>query len=198
MYAEVTLNENRDIVSGADINVYYLRGSEPTARTTVPAAIGGYKGPDIDQRVSNALKAIGLETTPDAPMITRTGDAWVLRMSVKTSDDTFLMLQDERSAASTAGKDLDEAEQVLIAIGEALMAGDVETAIKELNTHAEARGLLPEIPIPFNPGTGPMLGYAAGHCGHRVALDEWRAGFRNCERCYFPAGDEAAEIAECA
>ena len=37
--------------------------------------------------------------------------------------------------------------------------------------------------IPFDPGTGPQPGYVVGHCGHRVAHSEWRAGFRNCERC---------------
>lgn len=36
---------------------------------------------------------------------------------------------------------------------------------------------------PFDPGTGPMPGYMAGECGHRVAESEWRAGFRTCERC---------------
>jgi hypothetical protein len=28
-----------------------------------------------------------------------------------------------------------------------------------------------------------MAGFVAGECGHRVAASEWRAGFRNCERC---------------
>lgn len=40
----------------------------------------------------------------------------------------------------------------------------------------------------FNPDRGdevgpPQPGYRAGRCGHRVALTEWRAGFRVCERC---------------
>jgi hypothetical protein len=26
-------------------------------------------------------------------------------------------------------------------------------------------------------------GYLTGRCRHAVALSEWRAGFRNCERC---------------
>lgn len=38
-------------------------------------------------------------------------------------------------------------------------------------------------PVPFDPGTGPVPGFVAGHCGHRVAESEWRAGFRTCERC---------------
>jgi hypothetical protein len=38
-------------------------------------------------------------------------------------------------------------------------------------------------PVPFDPGTGPMPGYYAGRCGHRVAISEWNAGFRTCERC---------------
>ena len=35
----------------------------------------------------------------------------------------------------------------------------------------------------FDPGTGPMEGFYAGRCGHRVAITEWWAGFRHCERC---------------
>jgi len=42
--------------------------------------------------------------------------------------------------------------------------------------------LMPGDPIP--PGrTGGMPGFVVGECGHRVAASEWRAGFRNCERC---------------
>lgn len=37
--------------------------------------------------------------------------------------------------------------------------------------------------VPFDPGTGPMAGYVAGLCGHRVAESEWRAGYRTCEQC---------------
>lgn len=37
--------------------------------------------------------------------------------------------------------------------------------------------------VPFDPGTGPVPGYVAGTCGHRVAESEWRVGFRTCERC---------------
>ncbi len=48
---------------------------------------------------------------------------------------------------------------------------------------AQAEYLGPDQPIPFDPGTGPERGFVAGHCGHRVARSEWRAGFRNCERC---------------
>jgi hypothetical protein len=32
-------------------------------------------------------------------------------------------------------------------------------------------------PFPGRPG------YVTGQCGHAVAGSEWRAGFRNCERC---------------
>ncbi|MER7002251.1 hypothetical protein ABT297_04270 [Dactylosporangium sp. NPDC000555] len=39
---------------------------------------------------------------------------------------------------------------------------------------------------PFDPGTGPVPGYIAGRCGHRVVESEWRAGFRVCERCPDP------------
>lgn len=39
----------------------------------------------------------------------------------------------------------------------------------------------------FNhPELGPMPGYIAGRCGHRVAGTEWLAGFRTCERCPDP------------
>jgi len=40
-----------------------------------------------------------------------------------------------------------------------------------------------EVGTPFIGPDGPIPGYVAGHCGHRVALSEWRAGFRDCERC---------------
>jgi excisionase family DNA binding protein len=40
--------------------------------------------------------------------------------------------------------------------------------------------------VPFDPGTGPVPGYVAGLCGHRVARSEWRAGCRTCERCPDP------------
>jgi hypothetical protein len=44
----------------------------------------------------------------------------------------------------------------------------------------------------FDPGppSGPMPGYVAGRCGHRVAESEWRAGCRTCERC--PDGGDLA------
>jgi hypothetical protein len=42
--------------------------------------------------------------------------------------------------------------------------------------------LRPGEPIPPE-RSGGMTGYVAGKCGHRVAASEWRAGFRNCERC---------------
>jgi hypothetical protein len=32
-----------------------------------------------------------------------------------------------------------------------------------------------------------MPGYVVGECLHRVAASEWRAGFRQCERCPDPA-----------
>jgi hypothetical protein len=41
----------------------------------------------------------------------------------------------------------------------------------------------PDAGQPFDPGTGPMPGYVVGYCGHRVAVSEWQAGFRTCERC---------------
>jgi hypothetical protein len=42
--------------------------------------------------------------------------------------------------------------------------------------------LQPGDPIPLE-RTGGMTGFVVGECGHRVAGSEWRAGFRNCERC---------------
>lgn len=49
----------------------------------------------------------------------------------------------------------------------------------------EAQLLQPAEPIPFDPGPGwpQMLGYVVGHCGHRVTMSEWKAGFLVCERC---------------
>lgn len=46
----------------------------------------------------------------------------------------------------------------------------------------ETSGLQPGDPIPPE-RTGGMTGFVVGECGHRVAGSEWRAGFRNCERC---------------
>lgn len=37
--------------------------------------------------------------------------------------------------------------------------------------------------VPFVSGDISRPGMVAGWCGHAVALSEWRAGFRNCERC---------------
>ena len=47
---------------------------------------------------------------------------------------------------------------------------------------SEAQILKPGDPIPPE-RTGGMQGFVVGECGHRVAGSEWRAGFRNCERC---------------
>lgn len=45
----------------------------------------------------------------------------------------------------------------------------------------------PVYPTPGSPippeFTGGMTGFVVGECGHRLAGSEWRAGFRNCERC---------------
>ena len=52
-------------------------------------------------------------------------------------------------------------------------------------TSTERRGggpLKPGDPIPPE-RTGGMTGFVVGECGHRLAGSEWRAGFRNCERC---------------
>lgn len=46
----------------------------------------------------------------------------------------------------------------------------------------EEKTLQPGDPIPVE-RTGGMEGFVVGECGHRVAGSEWRAGFRNCERC---------------
>ena len=46
--------------------------------------------------------------------------------------------------------------------------------------------LRPGDPIPPEQNGG-QAGFVAGECGHRVARSEWRAGFRNCERCGEPA-----------
>jgi hypothetical protein len=53
--------------------------------------------------------------------------------------------------------------------------------------HAQPGTGQPEYPapgsaIPPEKNFG-MPGYVVGECGHRVAGSEWRAGFRNCERC---------------
>lgn len=53
----------------------------------------------------------------------------------------------------------------------------------------ELAGLQPGDPIPPE-RTGGMEGFVVGECGHRVAASEWRAGFRNCERCGQGAADD--------
>lgn len=69
------------------------------------------------------------------------------------------------------------------------MRGAPEASRCEACTAAaqERRGLLrcrlmPGDPIPAERTMG-IPGYVLGECGHRVAGQEWRAGFRNCERC---------------
>jgi hypothetical protein len=57
---------------------------------------------------------------------------------------------------------------------------------KGIETHPFVPTVGPDEPVPFvNPDLPPELtaGFVVGHCGHRVAGSEWRAGFRNCERC---------------
>lgn len=47
------------------------------------------------------------------------------------------------------------------------------------------------------PFPGREAGHVAGHCGHAVARSEWKAGYRECERCpaaAFWAGIAMAEI----
>jgi hypothetical protein len=48
--------------------------------------------------------------------------------------------------------------------------------------NTKAAELKPGDPIPPE-RTGGMTGFVVGECGHRLAASEWRAGFRNCERC---------------
>jgi hypothetical protein len=42
--------------------------------------------------------------------------------------------------------------------------------------------LQPGDPIPPE-RTGGLPGFVVASCRHRIAASEWRAGFRNCERC---------------
>ena len=49
-------------------------------------------------------------------------------------------------------------------------------------TAKKTNELKPGDPIPPEQ-TGGMAGFVVGECGHRLAGSEWRAGFRNCERC---------------
>jgi hypothetical protein len=51
-----------------------------------------------------------------------------------------------------------------------------------LGLDADAGVVKPGDPIPPEQNGG-MAGFVVGECGHRVAGSEWRAGFRNCERC---------------
>jgi hypothetical protein len=54
--------------------------------------------------------------------------------------------------------------------------------------HGESTYAWPGGSTPFDPGTGPQVGYVAGDCGHRVAVSEWNVGLRTCERCPGRAG----------
>lgn len=55
-------------------------------------------------------------------------------------------------------------------------------------------------PAPVYPAPGSQIpgqpGYVVGQCEHRVAMSEWRVGFRVCERCPAEpdAGDEAEDL----
>jgi hypothetical protein len=48
--------------------------------------------------------------------------------------------------------------------------------------NSNERPLQPGDPVPPE-RTGGMAGFVVAVCGHRIAASEWRAGFRNCERC---------------
>lgn len=58
------------------------------------------------------------------------------------------------------------------------------TAWKQMEAGAAAS---PEYPDPGSAIPG-QPGFVVATCGHRVAAQEWRAGFRVCERC--PAAQE--------
>jgi hypothetical protein len=51
-----------------------------------------------------------------------------------------------------------------------------------------AIGYLPagpaDMPVPFDGGYGHRTGYVVGDDLHAVAVSEWVAGFRVCERCF--------------
>jgi hypothetical protein len=47
--------------------------------------------------------------------------------------------------------------------------------------------------VPFRNDELPpelQVGFVVGHCGHRVAGSEWKAGMRYCERCPDPKGTD--------
>ncbi len=74
----------------------------------------------------------------------------------------------------------DEKGEVFLEVGGELVA---VSNTDPLVTYAEPG-------TPFRaPDLPPVLvaGFVVGECGHRVAGTEWRAGYRNCERCGSPA-----------
>lgn len=58
--------------------------------------------------------------------------------------------------------------------------------MKELTDEPEYPEVGSRIPNRLTPGYEKLpglSGYRVGECGHRVASQEWAAGFRVCERC---------------
>jgi hypothetical protein len=64
--------------------------------------------------------------------------------------------------------------------------GDVEVEQDLLTAYAPPAEVS-DVDEPVYPAPGSTIpgqpGYVVGHCEHRVARSEWRAGFRVCERC---------------
>jgi hypothetical protein len=70
---------------------------------------------------------------------------------------------------------------VLDVLGAQEAAGLLRDVLQQAEPQGEPVYLEVGSEIPDQPG------YVVGSCGHRVAVSEWRAGFRTCERC--PSGD---------
>lgn len=76
-----------------------------------------------------------------------------------------------------------------IVVGGARMAGTftIEPNLPDgVKPHPYVIGYAADDQVPWVNELVPMgmlQGFVVGHCGHRVAQTEWRAGFRVCEHC---------------
>lgn len=69
---------------------------------------------------------------------------------------------------------------------------ECETRAQNCAAHGGRPGVTPEYPEPGSAIPG-QSGYVVGTCGHRVAVSEWRASFRTCERCNFGGPPEGGD-----
>lgn len=117
---------------------------------------------------------------------------------VSLADATVGELTRDRAATTCPGC-------IAVLVDAHLFDGDREPALAagqspRCGVHGELLGTcrpggeVPCAPAFFNEQIGARPGYVAGQCGHAVALSEWQAGFRVCERCPAPAADDERDV----